>query len=459
MQFGGGNFLRAFSLWMIEKLNKESAFNAGVAVIKPTPFGDYQLLKEQEGNYHVLLNGLQKGSLVRSLTKINCIDKIVNPYTDWNDYLALAESPTIRFIISNTTEAGIVFNPKDSSTDTPPKEFPAKLTLWLYHRYLHFNGSPTKGCLILPCELIPDNGQVLEKCIISYANSWGLEKGFIQWVETSNYFYNTLVDRIVSGFPKKEAKEVFREIGAEDPLLVAGEYYHSWILNGPIEFENEWPTVDDLLNIQVVDDLEAYRKMKVRLLNGAHTILVPMGLLSGISTVREAVENPVLHKFLLKVLEEDVIPSLDIDMRECDVFTQNVIERFKNPSIEHQLSSISLNSISKFKTRLLPSIEAYIQKGEALPVRLVAVWAALLLFYRGGNKENKITLRDDAAVISYFKKLWEVKEYEEITLNVLSNKSFWDEDYSQDSNLVELLSNYMKQIDEKGVQWVMKSLS
>ncbi|MGB5355468.1 MAG: tagaturonate reductase [Eudoraea sp.] len=459
MQFGGGNFLRAFSLWMIDILNEEEAFNAGVVVIKPTAFGNYNLLREQSGNYYVLLNGLNKGQTVHTLRKIECIEDIVNPYKEWQKYLKLAENSSILFVISNTTEAGIKFSKKDTISDQPPKEFPAKLALWLYHRFKFFKGDSSKGCLILPCELIEQNGEQLRKCILAYAGQWELEEEFTSWVLNHNYFYNTLVDRIVSGFPTAIAPKVYKEIGYHDPLLVAGEYYHSWIINGPEIFKKEWPLHNKSLNIQMVEDLDPYRKMKVRLLNGAHTTLVPLGLLLKISTVREAIEDVDLSRFLNKLLENEIIPSLKGAGEEGVLYIADVMERFRNPSIRHQLSSISLNSIAKFRTRLLPSLLNYVALKRSIPPLLVFVWAALIIFYRGSYRGEAVDLKDDEAIIAYFKSLWDLNDPEKISRTVLSNSQLWGDDFSKEESLVTLLSYYIKAIDEKGIKMTMNSLT
>lgn len=459
MQFGGGNFLRAFSLWMIDILNKESDFNAGVAIIKPTKHGDYHLLRKQKGTYHVLLNGYYQGALRKNIQKVECIQAIINPYREWDSYLQLAEVPSIRFIISNTTEAGITFFEKDRFADCPPKEFPAKLTRWLYHRFVFFKADPSKGCIILPCELIEANGEELRKCIVDYAVLWSLPEDFTNWVLHHNFFFNTLVDRIVSGFPTKVSEDLFKEIGEEDPLLVAGEFYHSWIIEGSEIFQQEWPLSNKRLHIQQVENLDTYRDMKVRLLNGAHTLLVPLGLMTNILTVRAAVNEPTMETFLLKTLDEEIIPSLGGRREECDEFAKNVLERFKNPAIEHQLKSISLNTIAKFKTRLLPSIIEYIALKDAIPKRLVFVWAAVIVYYRGEYRGTELILKDDKAIVSYFRSVWALNDVQKIAREILANKTLWGISFDKELELEDLLANYLREIDEKGVKMQMKSLS
>ncbi|MDX1328061.1 MAG: tagaturonate reductase, partial [Arenibacter sp.] len=241
LQFGGGNFLRAFVDWMVQVLNEKTDFNAGVAIVKPTDYGDYQELKDQFGLFTVVLDGIKNGQQIQEIKRVDCVNSIINPYSEWERYLELAKDPQLRFVVSNTTEAGIKFNPEDSFNDSPPKEFPAKLTLFLYHRFQFFNGDPTKGLILLPCELIENNGLVLQKAVLKYAKHWELGSEFTSWISTANHFCSSLVDRIVSGYPKDRANAIEEELGYKDPMMVAGEYYHSWVIQAPASVQKELP--------------------------------------------------------------------------------------------------------------------------------------------------------------------------------------------------------------------------
>ncbi|MEO9662221.1 MAG: tagaturonate reductase, partial [Maribacter dokdonensis] len=252
MQFGGGNFLRAFVDISIQKINNATTFNAGVAVIKPTARGDYQKLKSQDGLFSVQLEGYENNTFVQDLTVVDCIQKVINPYSEWQKYIDLSKTPELRFIISNTTEAGIVFNSDDAFDHTPPKEFPAKLTVWLFHRFTHFDGALDKGCILLPVELIDKNGEALKQCILQYADHWSLSDAFKNWISEACIFYNTLVDRIVSGYPKDKIEEIEAKLGFKDQLAVAGELYQSWLLEGPDDILNEFPFNKTDLNIELV---------------------------------------------------------------------------------------------------------------------------------------------------------------------------------------------------------------
>ncbi|HLU93409.1 MAG TPA: tagaturonate reductase [Membranihabitans sp.] len=421
LQFGGGNFLRGFVDWMIDVLNKESIFNGSVVVVKPTEGGEYTGLQKQDGLFHVVLDGIRDGEPVTRIDLVESVSRTIQPYRDWEDYLATARQPGMRYIVSNTTEAGIVFSERDQKDDNPPAEFPAKLTRWLYERFEYFSGSTTRGCIILPCELIEDNGTALQKAVLEYARHWDLDTGFEKWILENNYFYNTLVDRIVSGFPEGRAEELRKRTGYEDALMVAGEYYHSWIISGHPIIQSELRFGETDLNVKFVDDLSAYRELKVRVLNGAHTALVPVGYLAGYRTVDESLRDEKIEKYLTDLLMEEVRPTLEslLPSQEVDEFIRDVLDRFRNPVLAHQLLDISLNSFSKFKTRLLPTLLDYIRIKETVPVRILFSLTCLMLFYRGEFQDEVIPLRDDQKNIDFARETWLACEAEKIGLLTL----------------------------------------
>ncbi|WP_340157749.1 tagaturonate reductase [uncultured Maribacter sp.] len=457
MQFGGGNFLRAFVDISIQKINNATTFNAGVAVIKPTGRGDYQELKSQDGLFSVQLEGYENNIFVQDLTVVNCIQKVINPYSEWQKYIDLSKTPELRFIISNTTEAGIVFNSDDAFDHTPPKEFPAKLTVWLFHRFTHFNGALDKGCILLPVELIDKNGEALKHCILQYADHWSLSDAFKNWISEACIFYNTLVDRIVSGYPKDKIEEIEAKLGFKDQLTVAGELYQSWLLEGPDDILNEFPFNKTDLNIELVSDLESYRNLKVRILNGAHTSMVPVAYLLGERLVKDAMKNTLVANFIHQVLMSEVLETLDFPQDYKEQFVNDVVNRFKNPALEHQLISIALNSTSKFVTRLLPSLKDYLKIKGSLPTNITFALSALIRFYEGSFNNDKINLNDTSSVLEYFSITWEQFRENDIDLNTLTtrllgNSDIWQEDLNQITGLTNMVYNNLSNIENYGFE-------
>ncbi|MEL7161177.1 MAG: tagaturonate reductase [Bacteroidota bacterium] len=438
LQFGGGNFLRAFVDWMIELLNEKTDFNGSVAIVKPTERGDYDALRRQNGRYHVILDGIQNGDLVWERRKIHCIRQVIHPYRERAAFLATAELPELRFITSNTTEAGIKFTEEPMPEEGMPKEFPGKLCLWLHHRWQHFSGAPERGCIVLPLELIEDNGDALKDCLVRYAKHWALADDFVAWLQTHNHFCSTLVDRIVSGYPTDRAEQLEEEIGTKDELMVAGEYYHSWVIKGPEFLPKELPLDRAGLNVTFTDDLDAYREIKVRILNGAHTSIVPTGYLAGLETVGDVMVDARLSAFLEQVLFEEIIPPLPYPVEELKAFANDVLNRFRNPSIHHKLLDISLNSTSKFRTRLLPSLLAYQEKFGKLPEGIVTALAALIRFYSGERNGEAIPLRDAADRIDFFREEWGKEQPKiELAREILGKEDWWGQDLNTVPGLTE----------------------
>jgi len=456
LQFGEGNFLRAFVDWMIDILNEQTDFNGNVQIIQPIPKGRIDDLNRQDGLYHVLLQGLEDGEPVSITRLITSVGGGINPYNDYQNFLSLAENPDLEFMVSNTTEAGIAYDPTDTSADTLPNSFPGKMTTLLHHRFQHFNGDPGKGLTIIPCELIDRNGDHLKNYILRYAEEWGLEHSFIQWINENLTFCNTLVDRIVPGYPTEQADEIKTELGYDDNLLVKGEYFHLWIIEGPESIQEQLPFHQAGLNVKFVDDLSAYRTRKVRILNGLHTSMVPVGYLYGLRTVREAVEDKVVGNFLNKALHNEIIPTLDLSAKELSEFANAVLERFRNPYIRHELSAIALNSVSKYKVRVLPSVLQYIEQEDDLPHRLLIALAALIRFYKGTLEGESIPVNDSEVVVDFMKEAWKSSDYEAITQKVLSNTDFWDRDLTAVKNVSKVVANYLESIDSRGMRSVLQ---
>ncbi len=404
IQFGEGGFLRGFADWMFQILNENTDFNASVVVVQPIEKGMCEVLSAQACVYTHLCRGVEG----IETKKIDVISRCINPYNDFDGYLKLAEQPEFRFIVSNTTEAGIAYSDEDKFTDRPAKNFPAKVTQLLYKLFtLGLN-----GFVFLPCELIDKNGENLKNCILKNIKNWNLGSEFEKWVQEENIFCNTLVDRINTGFPKDEKIE----LGYADNMLNTSEYFHLWVIEGYDKLNDEIPFDKCGLNVIVTNELERYRTRKVRILNGAHTSLVAYAMLSGFETVKECTEDSVMLEHLKKCVFEEIIPTLDLPKQELLEYADDVIKRFSNPYIKHYLSSISLNSISKFKVRILPSITEYIKRFNKMPQTLIFSFAKLIEFYKKG------TPIDDAKIIEFIKNA--------SVAEILANSELWDEDLS-----------------------------
>ncbi len=453
LQFGEGNFLRAFADWMVDLLNEKTDFNGAVQIIQPIAQGMGEKLNSQNGLYHVVLNGIRQGQPVREIRLITCVEGVINPFESYQRFLKTSENPDLRFILSNTTEAGITFHAKDAGPQTLPESFPGKLTALLYHRFKFFHGDKSKALTLLPCELIEKNGETLRDIIVQYIDHWRLEKEFGRWITDHTLFCNTLVDRIVPGFPKDDISKICAETGYEDSLVVMAEPFHLWVIEptagaGPeIErLKTELPFEKAGLDVKWVKDLAPYRTRKVRILNGAHTALVPVAYLRGLRTVREAVEDPGTGDFIRKTIREEIMPTLDLPAGELQQFADDVIERFQNPFIRHELMSIALNSISKFQVRVLPSLLEYVRRKGALPDRLIHSLAALILFYKGEWKGEPIALNDTSAVLDFFKKAWSEKDHSAVARRVLSNEELWKMDLTKIKGLTDAVEEQLARI-------------
>lgn len=463
LQFGEGNFLRAFVDWMFHELNKKANFNGSVVAVQPIDKGMVQMLNEQDGLYTLYLRGLKNGKAESNHETIDVISRGINPYEEFDAYLKTAEQPEMRYVVSNTTEAGIAYDENDKPTDTPPNSFPAKLTVWLNHRYKTFGGDTSKGIHIIPCELIEKNADNLKKIILRLAESWQLEEGFTNWLNTACTFSNTLVDRIVPGYPRERIAEITEELGYEDKQVVEGEHFHLWVIEAPDNLQQELPFPSIGLDVLYVKDLTPYRTRKVRILNGAHTTLVPVAYLYGIDTVRESVEHPVVGKFLKDAIFEEIIPTLDLGREELEQFANEVIDRFRNPYIKHQLMSISLNSFSKFETRVLPSILEYVKRRGSVPQRLSFSLASTLAFYKGTRNGATINLNDDAHVLDLMKNAWgKVDGSEEsirsLVTEVLAYSKVWKQDLNQVQGLADAVAKHLVSIEKNGMEKALEAL-
>ena len=455
LQFGEGNFLRAFADWMIDQMNEKAGFDSGVAVVQPIAQGMVHVLNQQQGLYHHLQRGLLNGQPVDEVRLISCIQQSINPFEDTEAYWKLAENPELKIVISNTTEAGIEFIPDDTpEAGSLARSFPGKLTQLLKYRYDHFGGAPEKGLVIIPCELINLNGSHLKKAILNYTKLWQYSPDFNRWLENSNFFADTLVDRIVPGYPKEEIEELKQRIGFDDQLVVSSEAFHLWVIQGPKEIQEAFPADQYGFNVKFVNDLSPYRTRKVRILNGAHTSLVSVGLLAGLETVKEGIEDEVVGNFIKKAVFEEIAPTIDLEESELNKFANEVIERFVNPYIRHELMAISLNSISKFKVRVLPSLLDYFGSKGSLPQNLVFALTGLIRLYLS---QDRFTLKDNPEFLDFFTQISEAPK-EEIVQKTLENKAFWDQDLTMIDGLKDQVVVNLQSIESRGMQKAIKSL-
>ncbi|MBE5928881.1 MAG: tagaturonate reductase [Lachnospiraceae bacterium] len=428
IQFGTGNFLRGFVDYFVDVLNEKNLYNGKIVVVKPTNRGNLNSFTEQDCVYNLYLRGIENGSEVCEKREIHSINRVVDPYHNYESYLELAHNPDIRFIISNTTEAGIEFDDSCSFMDAPALSFPGKLTQLMYERFK----AGLSGFVLLPCELIDNNGASLKECVLKYAGLWKLGEEFEAWVENENKFCNTLVDRIVTGYPAAEAEELVKEIGYDDKLLDTAELFHLWVIEG--DFENELPLVKAGFNVIWTDDVKPYKKMKVSVLNGAHTSMVFPALLSGIETVRDCLLDEQINTFLYTNLNKYILPVLG-ETDETKSFADSVIERFKNPYIHHMLTSIALNSVSKFGVRVLPTLLEYKATYGETPKTLALSLAALITYY----KKNDIS--DSEYAVDFIKNN-DISE-------ILKNETLWGCDLT---DISEVTTEAFDKINKCGIR-------
>jgi tagaturonate reductase len=458
LQFGQGNFMRGYFDWQIDLLNERSGLDAGVVIVRPRGGSNAPLLDTQDGLFTVLVRGLDEaGQPVKSYRTVECVQREIDPGTSYADYLALAANPDLRFVVSNTTEAGIAVNDSDRSDDAPPVTFPAKLTQLLFQRYRAFEGARDKGLVLLPCELIDQNGPALKAAVLHFAALWQLEQleaGFTAWIEEACTFCSTLVDRIVTGYPAGDAAQIREELGYDDPFLVAAEYYYLFVIQGPSWVGDELKLAGARLNIKLVDDITPYKKRKVGILNGGHTTLVPVALLAGLEAVGPAVDDSGVGAFLRGAIHEEIIPALEMDRAELEAFAADVLLRFRNPAIHHRLASIALNSWSKFAARVMPQIVRYAAlNGGCLPRRLVLALAATMVLYRG----EIIELSDDAANLAWFRDAWPKVDgggwsMAQLAAGWLANATLWGRDLNEVPGLTYALTVALEQIRKQGIR-------
>ena len=476
LQFGEGNFLRAFVDWIVDNLNEKAGFDGNVMMVQPLANGMGDMINAQKGLYTTCLRGIQNGKPVEEFRQITSVAGCINPYSDYDVFASQAENPDLRFVISNTTEAGIAYHAGDRLEDRPQVSFPGKLCAFLYRRYKAFGGDASKGLVMIPCELIDKNGDNLRRIVLQYADEWKLEKGFVDWVENACDFCNSLVDRIVPGYPRAEADAICQKLGYKDNLIDTAEIFHLWVIEcHRRSYEDELPTAKAGLNVVWTDDMTFYRTRKVRILNGTHTMMSLASYLCGIDTVEDSVKSPVVGPFMRDGLFNEIIPSMDGDVEELKKYASDVLERFANPYIEHLLLSISLNSVSKFKTRDLPSVLGYVQKTGRLPQHLALSIAALIAFYRGTEFEGdalvgdrnggKYLIKDSREYLETFASIYGAQHKcngclsKALCDGILTKEDWWGMDLTTIPGLRDAVEGYLVKIFDEGMEAAIRSLA
>ena len=464
LQFGEGNFLRAFADYWFDMANEKAGWNGKCVLVQPIAQGLTQLINRQEGLYTLYLRGRQNGEKVDAKRVISSVSRCLNPYEkqDYDAMMDVAAGEALEYIVSNTTEAGIVYAPSCRLEDCPPASFPAKLTQVLLHRWRA--GRP--GVVVLSCELIDNNGKELLRCVNQYIKQWGLEVGFARWVNGDCTFCSTLVDRIVPGRIRDaaEAARLEDENGYRDALIDVGEVFGVWNIEGPEWLAEKLPFRAAGLNCPVVPDVTPYKKRKVRILNGAHTGFVPGAYLAGYDIVRDCMQDDVILGFMNRMLHEEVIPTLPLDRQDLEAFAAAVQDRFNNPFINHELMSITLNSTSKWRARNMPSLLEYAQTAGKLPPCLAMSFAAYIAFYSSDiqalteqglvcrrPKGNEYTVSDDRWVLEFYYSRRGVSD-ETLVHDVMTNEKMWGQDLTLVPGFEQAAAENLRRIRTEGAR-------
>ncbi len=469
LQFGEGNFLRAFVDWMVDKANRSGAYQGSIVLCQPIPEGLCDVINRQDGLYTLAMRGSENGKPAENIEVITSVSRCINPYEDYDALLELARREELEVVVSNTTEAGIAYHEGDCLSDRPPVSFPAKITAFLYERYQAFHGDPKKGLLFLPVELIDNNGAELKRLVLRYAKEWGLEDSFLSWVEKANAFASTLVDRIVTGYPREEADAFEKRLGYQDQLLDTCELFNLWVIEGDKKWAERFPVHKTDAHVIWTDDVSPYKKRKVRILNGAHTSTVLAAYLAGYDTVGDFMKDDTIRAFMNKVIYDEVIPTLDLPEEDLKSFARAVNDRFSNPYIKHKLLDIALNSCSKFNARCLPSLLDYADTKGILPECLTFSLAAFIRFYQCEKKDGAFwgirkdgspyPVRDDASVLEFMSCVWETKDPDHVAEAVLSRREFWSgRDLTEVGGLKAAVAAYLKEMDQKSIPQIMQRL-
>ena len=451
MQYGEGNFLRTFVDVYFDTLNKEGVGEYSVNIVKPITFGTLERFEKQNNKYHIVLRGMNDGKEVEDVYKVDSLDKVIDPFNDFNSYISLAKDADLKIIVSNTTEAGICFNSADSFDGFENITYPAKLTKFLYERYL----AGLDGVYLMPVELIDNNANELCKCVSKYIKLWNLPEAFKKWNDENNFYCNTLVDRIVSGYPRDEKTKAHLEeiIGEKDELVSIGEPFGLWAVEKKGDIAKY--IKEGVHNIEVVltDNIGYYKKRKVRVLNGSHTNLVPAGLILGAETVYDCMKDQKLSAFVEDTLKDEIIPFVSDDIAATTVFADSIKSRFLNPFLNHQLISIALNSISKWRARVLPSFKDYYAKNGKIAPFITIGFSYLMALYsrieKNGDKftvkltNREVEMKDDLPYLEYFASKKSVEDF-------MKDVNVWGEDLTLYTGFSESVIKNIEKI-EKGI--------
>lgn len=459
VQFGDGNFLRGFVDWVLQKLNDAEIYETDVAVVKPRSGEFNEDLLAQDGLYTFIEEGVQDGVFTATTQIIDVLRQFVNPYADYQAYLKLAEVDTLEFVFSNTTESGIVLDVSDRIDNSPPKTFPGKLLAFLYHRYQTFNGASDKGLFIVPCELIDDNGDELYACVKRLAEAHGLEAEFVTWLSEANTFTNTLVDRIVPGYPTEREAELTEGLGYVDKRMVMGEVFHLWVIEDRNGIGKVLDGAKIGLNMIFTEDIKPYKIQKVRILNGLHTLMVPVAYLAGINTVGDAMKDDLILKFIKRATDLEIVPATEgyLSKEALVEFAEGVYDRFSNPQIHHELLSISLNSTAKFKSRLLPTALDYVKARGKFPAHIAFSLASMLVFFKGYRGEEAINLQDEPQFLEFYGSVWsryhdEKLDIHDVVTEFLGLVTHWEQDLNEIDGLTAQVADAVESILVDGMR-------
>ncbi|MCM1327239.1 MAG: tagaturonate reductase [Lachnoclostridium sp.] len=468
VQFGEGNFLRGFVDYMIDIANEQGKFDGDIVLIKPIEFGNLDMFHKQDCQYTVSLRGNVNGEGKKINRIVTSVADAVDTSREYQKYMGLAEIDTLRFVVSNTTEAGIVFDSTDKFEAEPPKTFPGKLTKFLYHRFETFNGDKNKGLVMLPVELIDDNGLHLKECVLQLIDLWKLGDEFKNWVNEACIFTSTLVDRIITGYPRATEQQEWEELGYEDHIMVTGEPFALWVIESDKDISKEFDLPGAGLPVIFTTDHHPYKQRKVRILNGAHTSFVLASWLCGNDIVRQSMEDSDVRDFMNKTIFDEVIPTLTLPEDELKEFAGEVVNRFNNPYVDHALLAISLNSVSKWRARCLPSLLGYVDKFGKLPAHLTFSIAALMAFYCGteirdgaliGHRNGEeYLIKDDLQVLEFFRDNCG-KDTVTFVTAYLGREDFHGQDLNKVAGLTDAVVAYLDDIKTNGMRAALCKIS
>ena len=466
LQFGAGGFLRAFADYFIDHANRQNIFNGRIVVVQSTGGSRGNTLREQDGLFTLCVQGLENGAAVETYSVLSSISRTFSANEEWPQVLQCAENPQFELVLSNTTEVGIALDESDALNLNPPRSFPGKLAAFLYERFKIFNGATDKGLIIIPCELVDNNGDLLREIVLTLAKKWRLGDDFERWLKSANHFCNSLVDRIVPGTPANEAlQQHWQKLGYEDRLLTSAEIYSLWAIQGDDTIRQRLAFVQANPSIIVANDITPFRERKVRILNGTHTLSVPLAFLLGNKIVLDNMKHPLVSKFIERLIFDEIVPSLEVDRKSATAFAHEVLDRWRNPFLQHQLISILLQSTSKMRARNVPTILRYYQKMKKTPSLIALGFAAYLLVMRGVEKQNdKIfgrrsaelyPINDDQA--GYFFERWSAvkmndpQSIENFVKTVCSNENLWGTSLAALAGFSEAVSESLYRMLREGV--------